>query len=241
MLNKTNGIVLHTIKYGETSVIVKVYTELFGLQSYLVKGARNRKGGNKMSQLAPLTLLEMEVYRKETAQLQHIREMRVAYPFSSLPFDVIKSSIALFINEVIFRSVREEEPNPPLYSFLESSIRWFDLVPNHYSDFHLWFMLHFCSYLGFTPHDNYSNSNGIFNLREGIFQSHLPDHADYLIEPLSSTLFQLSTLPLSDLQSLQLSSQIRHVLLPRLVEFYRFHIQGMKDINSLEVLREVFS
>lgn len=241
MLNKTNGIVLHTIKYGETSVIAKVYTELFGLQSYLVKGARNRKGGNKMSQLSPLTLLEMEVYRKETAQLQHIREMRVAYPFSSLPFDVIKSSIALFLNEVIFRSVREEEPNPPLYSFLESSIRWFDLVPNHYSDFHLWFMLHFCSYLGFTPHDNYSNSKGIFNLREGIFQSHLPEHADYLIEPLSSTLFRLSALPLSDLPSLQLSSQIRHALLPRLVEFYRFHIQGMKDINSLEVLREVFS
>ena len=241
MLNKTNGIVLHTIKYGETSVIAKVYTELFGLQSYIVKGARNRKGGNKMSQLSPLTLLEMEVYRKETAQLQHIREMRVAYPFLSLPFDVIKSSIALFINEVIFRSVREEEPNPSLYSFLESSIRWFDLVPNHYSDFHLWFMLHFCSYLGFTPHDNYSNSKGIFNLHEGIFQSHLPEHTDYLIEPLSSTLFQLSALPLSDLTSLHLSSQIRHTLLPRLVEFYRFHIQGMKDINSLEVLREVFS
>lgn len=241
MLNKTKGIVLHTIKYGETSVIVKVYTELFGLQSYLVKGARNRKGGNKMSQLAPLTLLEMEVYRKETAQLQHIREMRVAYPFTSLPFDVIKSSIALFINEVIFRSVREEEPNPPLYSFMESSIRWFDLVPNHYSDFHLWFMLHFCSYLGFTPHDNYSNSRGIFNLREGIFQSHLPEHADYLIEPLSSTLSQLSALSLSDLPLLQLSSKTRHELLPRLVEFYLFHIQGMKDINSLEVLREVFS
>ena len=241
MLNKTNGIVLHTIKYGETSVIARVYTELFGLQSYLVKGARNRKGGNKMSLLAPLTILEMEVYRKETAQLHHIREMRMIYPFSTLPFDVIKSSIAMFINEVIFRSVREEEPNRPLYSFLESSIRWFDLVPNHYSDFHLWFMLHFCSYLGFTPSDNYSNSKGIFNLREGLFQSTLPEHADYLIEPLSSTLYQLSTSKLADLSTHQLSAQIRHALLPRLVDFYRFHIQGMKEINSLEVLREVFS
>jgi DNA repair protein RecO (recombination protein O) len=241
MLNKTNGIVLHTIKYGETSVIARVYTELFGLQSYLVKGARNRKGGNKMSLLAPLTILEMEVYRKETAQLHHIREMRMIYPFSTLPFDVIKSSIAMFINEVIFRSVREEEPNRPLYSFLESSIRWFDLVPNHYSDFHLWFMLHFCSYLGFTPSDNYSNSKGIFNLREGMFQSTIPEHADYLIEPLSNTLYQLSTSKLADLSSHQLSAKTRHALLPRLVDFYRFHIQGMKDINSLEVLREVFS
>ena len=241
MLNKTNGIVLHTIKYGETSVIARVYTELFGLQSYLIKGARNRKSGNKMSQLSPLTMLEMDVYRKETAQLHHIREMRVGHPFSTLPFDVIKSSIALFINEVIFRSVREEEPNPPLYSFLESSIRWFDLVPNHYSDFHLWFMLHFCSYLGFTPHNNYSSTNCIFNLREGIFQSYLPEHADYLPEPLSRTLFQLSSSTLSDLYMLRLSSQIRQALLPRLIEFYRFHIQGMKDIHSLEVLREVFS
>ena len=241
MLNKTNGIVLHTIKYGETSVIARVYTQLFGLQSYLIKGARNRKGGNKMSLLSPLTMLDMEVYRKETAQLHHIKEMRIAYPFSSLPFDVIKSSIALFINEVIFRSVREEEPNPPLYSFLESSIRWFDLVPNHYSDFHLWFMLHFCSYLGFTPQDNYSSSKTIFNLQEGLFQSHLPDHADYLSDPLSSKLFLLSASTLSDLSTLQLTAQIRHELLPRLVDFYRFHIQGMKDINSLEVLREVFS
>ena len=241
MLNKTKGIVLHTIKYGETSVIARVYTELFGLQSYLVKGARNRKGGNKMSQLSPLTMLEMDVYRKETSQLHHIREMRIAYPYTSIPFDVKKSSIALFINEVIFRSVREEEPNPPLYSFLESSIRWFDLVPNHFSDFHLWFMLHFCSYLGFTPHNNYSNNRGIFNLREGIFQSQLPEHADYLAEPLSCTLFQLSASTLTDLSSLQLSAQIRHTILPRLVEFYRFHIQGMKDIHSLEVLREVFS
>jgi DNA repair protein RecO (recombination protein O) len=241
MLNKTSGIVLHTIKYGETSVIARVYTELFGLQSYLVKGARNRKGGNKMSLLAPLTILEMEVYRKETAQLHHIREMRMIYPFSTLPFDVIKSSIAMFINEVIFRSVREEEPNRPLYSFLESSIRWFDLVPNHYSDFHLWFMLHFCSYLGFTPSNNYSNSRAIFNLREGIFQSTLPEHADYLIEPLSSTLNQLSGSKLEDLSTHQLTAQIRHALLPRLVDFYRFHIQGMKEINSLEVLREVFS
>jgi len=241
MLNKTNGIVLHTIKYGETSVIARVYTELFGLQSYLVKGARNRKGGNKMSMLAPLTILEMEVYRKETAQLHHIREMRIKEPFTSLPFDVIKSSIALFINEVIFRSVREEEPNRPLYSFLDSSIRWFDLVPNHYSDFHLWFMLHFCSYLGFTPSDNHTTSKQIFNLREGIFQSTLPDHADYLDEPLSSTLYQLSNCTLADLSKNQLTSKIRHALLPRIVEFYRFHIQGMKDINSLEVLREVFS
>jgi DNA repair protein RecO (recombination protein O) len=241
MLNKTNGIVLHTIKYGETSVIARVYTEMFGLQSYLIKGARNRKGGNKMSLLAPLTILEMEVYRKETAQLHHIREMRMIYPFSTLPFDVIKSSIAMFINEVIFRTVREEEPNRPLYSFVESSIRWFDLVPEHYSDFHLWFMLHFCSYLGFTPSDNYSTSRNIFNLREGMFQSHLPDHADYLVEPLSYTLYQLTASKLADLSTLQLSSQIRHALLPRLVDFYRFHIQGMKDINSLEVLREVFS
>jgi DNA repair protein RecO (recombination protein O) len=241
MLNKTNGIVLHTIKYGETSVIARVYTELFGLQSYLVKGARNRKGGNKMSLLAPLTILEMEVYRKETAQLHHIREMRILYPFSTLPFNVLKSSIAMFINEVVFRSVREEEPNRPLYSFLESSIRWFDLVPDHYSDFHLWFMLHFCSYLGFTPSNNYSNSRAIFNLREGLFQSTLPEHADYLLEPLSSTLNQLSVSKLEDLATHQLSAQIRHALLPRLVDFYRFHIQGMKEINSLEVLREVFS
>jgi DNA repair protein RecO (recombination protein O) len=241
MLNKTNGIVLHTIKFGETSVIARVYTEQFGLQSYLVKGARNRKGGNKMSLLAPLTILEMEVYRKETAQLHHIREMRILFPFSTLPFDVIKSSIAMFINEVVFRSVREEEPNRPLYSFLESSIRWFDLVPNHYADFHLWFMLHFCSYLGFNTSNNYSNNRAIFNLREGQFQSTLPEHADYLLEPLSSALYHLSVSKLEDVSDLHLPLQIRHALLPRLVDFYRFHIQGMKEINSLEVLRAVFS
>ncbi len=241
MLNKTNGIVLHTIKYGETSVIVRVYTELFGIQSYILKGARGAKSKNKMNHLSPLTLLEMDVYHKESSHLQYIREMRITHPFSSIPFDIVKSSISLFINEVINRTVREEEPNPPLYTFLENSIRWFDLVHTNYTNFHLWFLVHFSRYLGFTPHDNYSTTNHIFNLREGCYQSMLPEHADYLDNPLCGYLVDLTETKLTDLPSLHIPTPIRQDLLPRMIDFYRFHISGMKDINSLEVLHEIFS
>jgi DNA repair protein RecO (recombination protein O) len=241
MLSKTNGIVLHTIKFGEISVIVRVYTELFGMQSYILKGARGAKSKNKMNHLAPLTLLEMDVFHKESAHLQYIREMRITHTFSSIPFDIVKSSISLFINEVIFRTVREEEPNPPLFIFLENSIRWFDLVQNNYTNFHLWFMIHFSRYLGFTPHDNYSATNHIFNLREGRYQSIMPEHSDYIDNPLCSSLVELTETKLSDLPTIHIPTSIRQDLLPRLVDFYRFHISGMKEINSLQVLHEIFS
>src|ERR1700750_1569339 len=115
MYFKTRAIVLHTIKYSETSVIAKIYTERFGLVSYIVKGVRSAKSKSKASLLQPLTLLEMEVSPRETKQFQFIKEFRRAYNYRAIPFDIMRSSVALFLLEVISKSIREHEENTEMF------------------------------------------------------------------------------------------------------------------------------
>jgi DNA repair protein RecO (recombination protein O) len=170
MLHKTRGIVLHTVKYSETSLIVKVYTEAFGIQSYMVKGARNPKSKLRPILFQPLTLLELVAYHKERNTLQSIKEIRLAHPYQSMPFDIRKSSIALFLNEVVYRSVGEEESNPALFEFLWSSFLLLDAVEEPFMHFHLLFTIKLTKYLGFHPRNTRTDEHCFFNLSEGTFQ-----------------------------------------------------------------------
>ena len=129
MLHKTRGIALHTVKFSETSIIAKIYTELFGLQSYLIKGIRKQHSRIKPGLFQPLTILDLTVYHKETGSLQSLKEVHNLYPYQSLPFDIMKSSIALFMNELIYKSIREEEPNQELFDFLFDACIDLDSLP----------------------------------------------------------------------------------------------------------------
>src|SRR5258705_1073932 len=122
MYAKTRGIVLHTLKYSETSVITKIYTEKLGLQSYIVKGVRAAKSKSKAAMLQPLTLLEMEVSHRENKQLQFIKEFRRAFIYQSIPFDTLKSTISFFLLEVISKAIREHEPNNEMFEFIYDSL-----------------------------------------------------------------------------------------------------------------------
>src|SRR3990172_7140574 len=122
MIYKTRGIVLHHIKYSETSVIAKIYTELFGLQSYLINGVRSQKAKVKANLLQPLSLVDMIVYHKEKKGLQRIRDVSGNPPLSSIPYDFPKSSVALFIAEILYKSIREEEANTNMFEFIFHSI-----------------------------------------------------------------------------------------------------------------------
>src|SRR5580658_7988678 len=118
MFHKTKGIVLHTIKYSETSIIAKIYTEKLGLVSYMIKGVRSSKKTSKASLLQPLTLLDMEVSHRENKQLQYIKEFRRDYVYRSIPFDTIKSTVAIFLLELISKSIREQEQNAEMFEFI---------------------------------------------------------------------------------------------------------------------------
>lgn len=135
----TRGIVLDHVRYSETSIIVHIYTELFGRQSYMVNGVRKAKSKGKAVFLQPLTLLRLEVSHHERKGVHRIRDFRTEYPFSSLPFDQTKRSIAFFLTEVLSKVLREEEADPGLFEFVYGAIEVLDEGIEGLSNFHLFF------------------------------------------------------------------------------------------------------
>lgn len=241
MLHKTRGIVLHTTDFSETSVVAKIYTELFGLQSYLVNSVRKKKARVKQNLFHPLSTVEMVVYHKERGGLQRIADIR-SYPvLKSIPYEVHKSSIALFLNEILYKSIREEEPNESLFQFLLQSILWLDVHDPPNPDFHLLFLLEFSRHLGFFPSDNYSEQSLYFNLQEGRFESSSPSHPFFLKEDQGKILIRLlSLLPdFSATAGLQQAARIE--MIDSLIEYYRLHISGFGEIRSHKVLHQIWS
>src|SRR5690606_29849944 len=151
MLVKTRGIVLNYIKFRESSIIAKVYTEQLGVQSYIVNSVRKKGPGSRIALFQPFTLLDMVVYTSHKGGLTRISEYKSAYPYATIPFDIRKSSILLFLSEMVSRTVKEEEENPTLFHFLFNAIIEFDQLEDHFENFHLVFLLHLSHHLGFGP------------------------------------------------------------------------------------------
>ena len=241
MLHKTRGIVFHVTDYSESSVVAKIYTELFGLQSFLINSVRKKKGKIRPVALQPLSLLDLVVYHKERPGLQRVAEATNNPALKSIPFDVRKSSVILFLNEVLYKSVREEEANTSMFDFIFSSVHLLDLQQQPCADFHLKFLIQLTKYLGFYPRENYSEGCSVFNLQEGLFQPGLPNHPFFLDLPLSDYFYNVlhSSLNLTD--DLGIPVHQRRLLIEKLLEYYQLHIPGFGNIKSHKVLEEVWS
>jgi DNA repair protein RecO (recombination protein O) len=240
MLLKTKGIVLHTTKYSETSVIAKIYTDKLGLVSYIIKGVRSSKSRNKAALLQPLTLLDMEVNHRENKSLQFIKEFSRAHSYQSLPFDTIKSAIALFLLEVIAKSIHEHEPNEELFDFVYHSLCLLDESVELNPDFHLLFLTHFTRHLGFFPHNNYTETNSGFNLLEGVFVPTTTQIGNILKPEESRIIFELANASFSSNLRLGIGRFERKKTLSNLLRYYQFHIENF-NIKSAEVLEEIFA
>ncbi len=238
MHQQTKGIVLHTVKYSETSVIAKIYTEVFGLLSFMVKGVRSSKSKNKASLMQPLTILDMEISYRENKGLQYIREFRRAYTYRSLPFDTLKSAIALFLLEVTGKAIREHETNDEMFVFLEEALMSLDKEEQLNPDFHLLFMLHFARHLGFMPHDNYSPATNRFEMLEGNFVQSDALTSTLLDETESLLLHRLMQSPLFLPLSPKITRAERRQALNNLIRYYQLHIENF-NLRSPEVLEEV--
>ncbi len=241
MLHQTKGIVFHSLKYSESSLIVKIYTELFGLQSYLFRGIRSSKSKTKPGLFQPLTLLELVVYHKEKHSLQSVKEIRLSHPFHMIPFDIRKSSVALFIDELLYRSIREEEANPDLFEFIWESCLLLDSIEEPVTNFHLIFALQLAIHLGITPQQNHDSGSPIFNLREGLFQKSVPDHPHYLDPENSKVFLALLNTPLPMQSSLEFKPDVRSGLLETILLYYRLHLPGFKGLKSHHILHTVLS
>jgi DNA repair protein RecO (recombination protein O) len=234
---KTKAIVISSLKYQEKSLIVKCFTLSDGLKSYFVRDAfSSRKSSQKIAYFQPLTILEIEAMHKNKGTLEHFREIKIALPFESIHSNIVKSTIAMFVSEILHHSIHEEEKNEAFFDFLETALHWFD-HHDEIANFHLILLLESTKYLGFYPDVSDINAE-YFEMIEGVFSnfhaiSSLNVHETQLFRKLIGLKFD------SDRKTFHVSE--RQALLKILIDYYSFHLDGFKKPKSLEVLQEVFS
>jgi len=216
MLAKTTGVVFRFIKYGDTSIIVNIFTSQFGLQSYIVNGVRSRSGKGKIALYQPLTLLDLVVYHKETTTIMRIKEAKCIYPFQHIHGDVKKTTIALFIEELINKSIREEAHAAELCNFLIESLIMLDKMEKP-ENFHVVFMIQLAKHLGFQP----QNVHEILGGRVMDFEEE--KNLDLILRDLE----------------VNLSNSQRRNILDALLRFYSMHVENFGTMKSLSVLREI--
>ncbi|MGO1520509.1 MAG: DNA repair protein RecO [Sphingobacterium sp.] len=238
MLHKTKGIALKVTDYSESSVVAQIYTEAFGLQSYLINGAKKPRAKISSRMLQPFHLLELTVYQKETGNLQRIKEAHQSPVLRSIPLDIVKSSLAIFLNEVLFKVLRHQQAEPLLYRFLENAIVWLDETENSLANFHLVFLAKLSHFLGFRPR---ITKNRYFDLLEGQFSASLPNHLYFMDQPNSEQLSSVFESTFSDCHKIRLSKADRSYLLEKTIDFYRLHTENFGQLNSMYVLEEIFN
>ncbi|HEX5026796.1 MAG TPA: DNA repair protein RecO [Agriterribacter sp.] len=244
MVHTTKGIVLRTVSYGETSVIVLLYTELFGLQSYIVNGIRSsKKSTMKANLFQPTSILEMEVYHNELKNLQRIKDAKWHYIYQHIFFNIPKNTVALFMTELIQKVILQPEPNPDLYHFIEDSYIQLDRADSKVSaNFPLYFALHFTAFFGFSIRDDNDPSKKILDLQEGEFVKNIPHHPYYVEEPSSKTLSHLlKVMHPDELLGVTLNATERRQLLDAMLHFYALHINDFGTMRSLPILKEILS
>src|SRR5690606_1794984 len=234
----TKAIVLSSLKYGDTSLIVRALTESDGLKSYLLKGVlSSKKGKVKPAYFLPLMQLEIVANHRNKGTLESIREVKVASPYRTLHNDILKNSVVLFLAEMLGSSIHEQEQDQELFDYLEQALKWLDghpLSPN----FHILFLLNLTKYLGFYP-DTARQDAPFFNLQE----------AEFCTSPSLNPLIQNENLinfkkflgmDFDALQAVQLTKSNRRELLKTVILYFRLHVHGFREPKSLAVLNTVF-
>ncbi len=241
-LRKIKGIFLHQVKYSDSSVIAKIYTDEFGMQAFVVRGIGKTKKNKKSGLLQPLTMLDMVIWYNPKRDIHQVKELSAAYHFKNIQQkDFVKSSIAVFINEMIYKSIREQEQNKALFDFLFHSIKYLDLAEKGYTNFHLLFAIQFSKFLGFFPAGGLAGSSSWFDLREGRFSVAEPLHGDFISPEFTGSFSQLMSMSYSDSAALKISNRQRRILLEHILCYYAFHLQGFGEMKSHHVLEAVLS
>lgn len=222
MIHKTRGIVFRFTRYGETSIIVTIFTEAFGLQSYIVNGVRSKSAKNKIALYQPLTLLNLVVYHREHANLERIKEIQCFHPYQSITVDIKKSTIAMFITELLNKTVKEESGASNLFEFLVEALVRMDALTAGVENAHLIFMIKLSRYLGFGP--QFVNE---------ILGGRITD------DKTEAVLHQMLTAEFES--TLTATNEQRRNIMELLLKFYGEHLENFGELKSVQVLRDVLS
>ena len=241
MLQKTLGIVLHTLKYKDTSLIADIYTEVAGRASFMVSIPRSRKAAVKSVLFQPLALVELEADFRPNATIYKVKEAKSLYPFATLPYDPYKSAIALFLSEFLYRAVREEAENRPLFAYLYHSVIWLDECREGFANFHLVFLMRLSRFLGLYPNLEDYHAGDYFDLQNACFTPLRPQlHSHYIAPEEAARLTQLMRMNYETMHLFTMNRLERTRCLNIMNEYYRLHLPDFPALKSLEVLKELF-
>ncbi|TAK41174.1 MAG: DNA repair protein RecO [Saprospiraceae bacterium] len=240
MLIKTRGIVLKTKKYSETSVIVDVFTEAKGLRSYIIGGVRQPKARVSAGLLQVMSLVDIVAYHREDKELTRLKEVKAFYAYRSIPFDIRKGAVGLFLIEVARSTIQGHEEHPALFGFLADNLVFLDETAV-FSNLHLYFLLALSWHLGFFPGGEFCGATPVFDMQEGLFIAGQPAHPYWLPERMSQLLCQLRDVSKEQNGEVKMSREERRQLLRHLLDYYRLHIGGFPEIHSHQVLEEVLA
>ncbi|MBQ9665180.1 MAG: DNA repair protein RecO [Bacteroidaceae bacterium] len=242
MQENIRGIVLRTVKYGDTSLIVDLFTESRGRQSFMASTSRAKRSVRSVSFWQPLSMVEFSAdIRPNAGKLPRPVDVHPYYNYVDLPFSPVKSTLALFLAEFLSAALREEKESTPLYRYLEFSLQWLDMVenPSAMANFHLVFLMHLSRFIGIYP--NLERPDLYFDLLSGCYCDRTPSHSHYLRYAEAQTLPLLFRMDYPTMHLFRFSRQDRQRILHVLNEYYRLHVPNFPELKSLEVLHELYS
>ena len=247
MLVKTQAIVLHSIKYGETRIIVDMFTREAGRLSFIVAVPKTAKGHLKKQYFQPMTLLEVECDVRQRVQLQKLKDARLLSAYATIPFNPEKLAISLFTAEFLYHALRSEQQNAPLFSYICDSMLWLDTVETGFANFHLTFLMRMSRFLGFYPNlvtpsqsPRGEGQEMFFDLREGQFCEVAPLHRDFLQPAEAQLIHQLMRMDFPTMHLFRLSHHDRNRITEVLLHYFRLHIPQFPELKSLGVLQELW-
>lgn len=236
---KARGIVLNTLKYGEKGLVVHMLTDAFGRQSYMVQGVRSASRGSRMALMQPMFALEFEGLSSSKMSMHRFKEVHSGVVLQSLPFDVRKSTMALFMAEVLYRLVKESEPNAELFDFVWGSVAALDVLDEGVSNFHLWFLSNLSRPLGFSP-DNDFTSGSWLDIRDGHFTPEPPPIGFSMSPDNASILYDMLECDVRYLGEIGLNRTQRVSFLESMLSYYGYHLDAIRSVESIRILQEVF-
>ena len=241
MLVKTKAIVLHSFKYGESRMIVDMFTEEAGRLSFIISIPKTSKGRIKKQYFQPMTLLEVECDVRQNIQLQKLKDAHLLTAYTSIPFSPEKLALSLFIAEFLYHALRSEQQDKLLFAYVCDSMQWLDTVEVGFANFHLTFLMRMSRFLGFYPNlDDYVDGC-VFDLRTATFSLQVPTHRDFLDSHDSQLIHTLMRMDFPTMHLFQLSHHDRNRITEVLLHYYRLHIPQFPELKSLGVLQELWA
>ncbi|MDR0940244.1 MAG: DNA repair protein RecO [Mediterranea sp.] len=241
MLQKTQGIVLHSLKYSDAYNIVEMYTDTSGRASFVVPIPRSRKASVKAALFQPLTFVDFEADYRSHSALHRIKEAKAVQPFASIPYNPYKSAIALFLAEFLYRAIRKECENGPLFAYLRHSIEWLDECATGYANFHLVFLMRLSRFLGFYPNLDDYHVGDYFDLLNACFTPTRPlGHSSFVGPVEAGFVCRLMRLNFETMHLFAMNREERARCLSIMNDYYRLHLPDFPVLKSLEVLKEMF-